>query len=218
MRYLVAIPCMDMMHTQFVHSLIACRFFENTEITLGANSLIYDTRNQLAEKAINEKFDRILWFDSDMTFKPDFAHKLAKHLDDGMEFVSGLYMTRKPPIRPTIFKTLTANPPKVKFYDDYPRNSVFEIEACGFGGVMMNVSLLRRVGDAFGLPFSPIMGVGEDLSFCHRVKALGVKMYCDSSLKMGHIGYKEITEDAYECERDKIKNTEQSAGRTDTEA
>lgn len=203
MKYMVAIPCMDMMQTQFVCSLVSMPFFPNTEITFGANSLVYDTRNQLAEKAINGGFDRILWLDSDMTFKPDMAHRLAAHLDNGLDYVSGLYMTRKKPIKPCIYKNLQYNPPVGESYLDYPKDSLFEIKASGFGGVMMTTDLIKRVGDMFGLPFSPILGLGEDLSFCYRVNMLGVKMWCDSSIKMGHIGFTEITDDTY---LERIKN------------
>ena len=208
MKYLVAIPCMDMMHTQFVCSLLSMPMFEQTEIAFGANSLIYDTRNQFAEKAIKNGFDRVLWLDSDMTFPRDFGHRLAARLDEGYEFVTGLYMTRKDPIRPTVFKGFDIDPPKATFYDDYPRDSLFEIAGCGFGGVMMTVDLIKRVVDAFGMPFSPILGVGEDLSFCARVGNLGTKMYCDSSIKMGHVGFKEINEDTY-LERIKYEQEDQ---------
>lgn len=207
MKYLVAVPCMDMMQTQFVCSLVAMPLFKETEITFGANSLIYDTRNQLAEKAIQGGFDRVLWFDSDMTFKPDTAHRLAARLDEGIDFCTGLYMTRKKPIRPTLFKSIEVDPPRAVFYDDYPKDSLFEIAACGFGGVMMNVDLLKRVGVKFGAPFSPILGLGEDLSFCIRLSMLGVKMYCDSSIKMGHVGYHEITENTF---FERLKNEQEN--------
>ena len=88
--------------------------------------------------------------------------------------------------------------PVAHAYYDYPKDDVFEVEACGFGGVMMNVSLLEEVEKNYGLPFSPIMGFGEDMSFCLRVKDLGKKMYCDSRIKMGHIGYMSYTEEYYE--------------------
>ena len=208
MKTLIAIPCMDMMHTSFVCSLISQPpLKDKTEITFGANSLIYDTRNQLTEKAIKEGFDRVLWIDSDMTFSPDFSHRLAARLDEGYEFVSGLYITRKNPPKPVIFKKLTEKPEEVEFYLDYPRDSLFEIAACGFGGVMMTVDLLKRVMEKFGRPFSPIFGYGEDISFCIRAGLLGTKMYCDSSIKMGHVGYKEITEDAY---LERIKNEQKN--------
>ena len=198
MKTLIAVPCMDMVHTPFVCALLSQPPLEGeTEIRFGANSLIYDTRNQLAEYAVKRGFDRVLWLDSDMTFKPDFSHRLAAHLDAGLEFVTGLYMTRKKPIKPTIFKTLTADPPTVECFEEYPKDQLFEIAACGFGGVMMTTDLIRKVAEAYGLPFSPILGVGEDLSFCLRATMLGAKLYCDSSIKMGHVGFREYTEDSY---------------------
>lgn len=199
MKYLIAIPCMDMLHTPFVCSLLSMPPLKDTaEIRFGANSLIYDTRNQFAEYAINNGFDRILWLDSDMTFPPDFSRRLAERLDEGREYVTGLYMTRKDPIRPCIFKDIEAEPVvKANFYDDYPRDQIFEIAASGFGGVMMTTSLVKRVADAFGRPFSPMLGFGEDISFCIRATAVGARMYCDSTLKMGHIGFREYTEESY---------------------
>lgn len=219
MKYLVAVPCMDMMHTQFVCSLLSMPLFDQTEIAFGANSLIYDTRNQFAEKAIKKEFDRILWLDSDMTFPRDFAQRLAARLDEGYEFVTGLYMTRKDPIRPCIFKKLTDAPPTAEFMDVYPRGEIFQIAASGFGGCMMTVDLLKRVVENFGMPFSPVMGVGEDLSFCMRAAAVGATLYCDSSLRMGHVGFKEITEETYferlrneQKENENKNNTEHGTG------
>lgn len=198
MKYLIAVPCMDMVQTPFVCSLVAMQPLNGpTEITFGANSLIYDTRNQLADKAVREGFDRVLWLDSDMTFSPDLARRLSTRLDEGCEYVSAFYTTRKNPIRPCVFKNFTADPPVMEFYEDYPRNSLFEIAGSGFGGVMVSTGLIRRVLEAYGRPFSPILGVGEDLSFCARARALGARLYCDSSIKMGHIGFTEFTESTY---------------------
>lgn len=198
MKTLIAVPCMDMVHTPFVCALLSQPPLEGeTEIRFGANSLIYDTRNQLADYAVRRGFDRILWLDSDVTFAPDFSHRLAAHLDAGLEFVTGLYMTRKTPVKPTIFDVLTADPPAVHCYEDYPADALFEIAACGFGGVIMTTDLVRRVIEAYGMPFSPVLGVGEDLSFCLRAKAVGAKLYCDSSIKMGHVGFREYTEASF---------------------
>ena len=60
---------------------------------------------------------------------------------------------------------------------------------------MMNTSLLKEVEAKYGLPFAPMIGFGEDLSFCLRVKDLGKKIWCDSRVKVGHIGYKTYGED-----------------------
>ena len=196
MRTMVAIPCMDMMHSQFVMSLTGLRLDGEVKFAYSVSSLVYDSRNNLARKAICEKFDQILWLDSDMEFKPDLYKRLKEDLDQGLDLVSGLYMTRKNEIKPVVFKDCGYKPkegtnevmPFAHTYYDYPKDSLFECAAVGFGGVLMKVSLVKAIDEKFGLPFSPILGFGEDISFCLRAAQLGFKLHCDSRVKMGHVG------------------------------
>lgn len=202
MNIMVAVPCMDMTHTDFMIALTGLQHDGNVSFVYVKSSLIYDARNGLANQAIDGGFDRVLWLDSDMMFQPDYLQRLSADIDDGMDMVCGLYTTRRTPIKPAIFSEIglkmnddgTAKPIAKHFFD-YPKDSVFEIAACGFGGVMVKTSLLKEVKDKYGLPFSPILGFGEDISFCMRVKELGKKMFCDSRAKMGHIGTRVFTED-----------------------
>lgn len=201
MRTMIAIPCMDMMHSQFVMSLTGLRLDGEVKFAYSVSSLVYDSRNGLARKAIVEKYDQILWLDSDMEFDPDLYKRLKADLDEGRDMVCGIYVTRKPPIKPVIFdkcgyEHLQGNEvkPIAKTMYDYPKDDIFEVEACGFGGVLMKVDLLREIEAKYGLPFSPILGFGEDISFCLRVRESGHKIFCDSRVKMGHVGnytYKE---------------------------
>ena len=39
-----------------------------------------------------------------------------------------------------------------------------------------------------------LLGFGEDLSFCIRAQELGRKIYCDSRIKMGHVGLRVFEE------------------------
>ena len=205
MRTLIAIPTMDMLHTIFFKSVISLDRVGDVQFALTSNSLVYDARNRLSQQAIDEGYDRMLWLDSDMEFAPDFMKRLSADLDDGLEFVTGLYFTRKAPIRPCIYKELgywhsedtKEVTPVALSFEDYPQDSLFEVGGCGFGGVMMTVDLLRRVVKEFGQPFTPILGFGEDLSFCKRVEHVGVKMWCDSRAKLGHVGQGTITEETY---------------------
>ena len=206
MKTLICIPCMDMVHTMFLRSILSLQATGDVRFALSASSLVYDARNTLARQAIEEKYDRVLWLDSDMDFEPDLMQRLAADLDEGREFVASLYMTRKAPIKPTIFEKCgyvhdeaggAIRNIATSFYD-YPKDQVFEIEAAGFGGVMMTVDLLRRVTEKYGLPFAPMLGFGEDMSFCLRARELGAKLYCDSRVKMGHVGMGVISEETYE--------------------
>lgn len=62
---------------------------------------------------------------------------------------------------------------------------IFEIEGCGFGAVMMTTDLIRKVGK---LPFFPMYGYGEDLSFCRRARDTGTKLFCDGRIWVDHVG------------------------------
>ena len=188
MRTLIAIPCMDMVHTGFCRSLLSLRK-PDCEAMFAQSSLIYDARNVLANIAVERNFDRILWLDSDMTFKPDLYERLSASLDKGMDFVCGLYTTRKPPFKLTIYDDV--QPGVAHSVEEVPKDLV-EIQGCGFGAVLMTTELVKAVAAEYGLPFSPILGLGEDMSFCYRVSALGRKMYCDGSVRLGHIGYQEF--------------------------
>lgn len=204
MKTLIAIPCMDMVHTEFMKSLLGMRPAGEARYGLTSSSLVYDARNTLARQAIDEGYDRILWLDSDMDFQPDLMQRLSADLDEGRDFVCGLYFKRKAPILPVCYKNVGffnddagKSTPVAVCYEDYPRDQVFEVNGCGFGAVMHTVDILKKAVETFGLPFSPVLGFGEDLSFCMRLTKLGVKMYCDSSIKVGHIGWGPITEDTY---------------------
>lgn len=200
MKTLIAIPCMDKVDALFMSSVLSLQLAEETEFMLSINSLIYDSRNRMAGKAMRDGFDRVLWLDSDMTFQPDLLLRLTARLDQGCEFVSGLYFSRKTPIEPVIYRTVGLDddgaPDRAPFLE-YPRDEIFEIAGAGFGCCMTTVDLLRRAARTDGYPFSPRMGFGEDLSFCLRVRELGVPMFCDSSIRAGHIAHREVTEEDF---------------------
>lgn len=203
MKTLIAIPCMDMVHTVFLKSLMGLERVGDTRFGISCSSLVYDARNTLAKQACLEGFDRILWFDSDMDFEPDLMKKLSQDMDEGRDFVSGIYFKRRAPVKPVVYKEVgyyhnedEVTPIAVP-YEDYPRDSIFPVAGVGFGGVMMSVDVIKRVADKFGQPFSPIIGFGEDLSFCARCSQLGIEMFCDSRVKLGHVSLGTVTENVY---------------------
>ena len=206
MRTLIAVPAMDMLSTDFCRSCVGLQLSGEVQCTFSQGSLVYDGRNILADTAVREGFDRVLWLDSDMVFDPYLFRRLSEHLDLGKEMVSGLYVSRKAPIHPVIYKSIRRDPlengflPVAEAYSDYPRDSLFQVAGCGFGAVMMTTELLRRLQAAYGLPFTPLPGFGEDLSFCLRVQELGAEMWCDSSIKLGHAGMAIYTEAEYRPE------------------
>ena len=204
MKTLIAVPCMDQVAAPFAQSLATMQKAGDTFVSFIIGSLIYDSRNNLVKQALKLNCDAIMWLDSDMIFDRYLFRRLSEHLDLGREMISGLYFSRKPPIHPVIYSQLRRDPLPTGGYaaaadsfDDYERDSLFEIAACGFGAVMMTTDLIRRVRDAYGLPFFPSLGFGEDLAFCMRVGWLGREIWCDSSIKCGHAGTAIYSEDSW---------------------
>lgn len=197
---MILIPCMDMVHTAFMHSLLLLDKPQDVMYGIHKGSLIYDSRNQLLEAAKENKADRILWLDSDMDIPMDAMRKLNEDLDAGHEIVSGLYFKRKPPFSPVIFKECrldkigTSLIPISTYYNDYPKDDLFEVAAFGFGCVMMTMDAVSTILRRFGMmPFMPVGGFGEDLSFCMRAREAGIQLWADSRVKCGHVGYKTYT-------------------------
>ena len=203
MKTLIAIPCMDMVHTAFMESLLCLRPAGEVAYKVTCSSLIYDARNMLAKTAVDGNFDRILWLDSDMVFQPDLMQRLSADLDAGREFVTALCFNRRNPVGPCIYKETGYNQngreliPFANKYLDYPENEIFEVKACGLAAAMMTTKLVKRIFAEYGAPFSPEPGFGEDLSFCVRCEASGIPVYCDSSIKVGHVGQIVINEQTY---------------------
>ena len=206
MKTLIAIPCMEMVHTQFMRSLLQLTKVGEVGFALSSSSLVYDARNTLAKQAVDGGFDRVLWLDSDMDFKPDMLVNLMRDMDDNnLEIVGGIYFSRKEPVVPVVYQKVgyyhddeqdTVTPCALNYYE-YPKDELFPCEGIGFGAVLMTTDLIKKVQDKYGLPFSPILGFGEDLSFCIRARDVGATIMCDSRIKVGHVGLRTYTEEHY---------------------
>lgn len=203
-KTLIAVPSHEMVHARFTESLMNLDKPAGTGFAMITNTLIYTSRNLIAQEAVKAGFDRVLWIDSDMIFPPDTLIRLSADLDEGRDLVSALCFTRRETSVPCIHSDLTweVKPDgwvntNAEIYFDYPRDTIFEVAGCGFGCVMTSAALLKKMIDKYGAPFYPLMGMGEDTSFCFRARQDGVKMYCDSRVKIGHIGSKVYDEMNY---------------------
>ena len=208
-KILIAIPTMSTVPTEFMASMLGLQTVEQTKISIAANSLVYMARNQLAMQAIDNCFDYIFWLDSDMTFPGDALKRLYETMENGIvdvDLVSGLYFTKSIPPKPVVYKEVkwdadedgTINHEAEPWYD-YPKNKVFGIGGCGFGGVLVRTQAILDVAEKFRCsPFEPLPMLGEDLSFCWRMGVLNKNMVCDSRVKFGHVGSYVFDEGVYD--------------------
>lgn len=201
-RILIAVPCHDMVHAKFTRSLMELDKPAGTGFAMIQNTQIHNARNLIARQAVECGFDYVLWLDSDMVF-PYYTMKRLLEDMDGRDYVTALCFSRNDNPIPCIYSAVnwSVDNAEVKtsadVLSDYPIESLFEIAGSGFACVMTSTVLLRDMVERCGAPFYPLMGMGEDLTFCFRAKQAGYKLYCDSRIKIGHIGEKIYDEDSY---------------------
>lgn len=186
MKLLIAIPTLDFMHFEFVRSLttLIMRLKDECidfDICYKPGTLVYVGRDLLVNKAIEEGFTHTLWLDADMVFNDDILDDL---LWCEKPYVCGVFHSRRPPFPTCIFSSLKP----VERVNEYP-TSAFEIAGSGFGCVLIETDVFRQVKKRFPSCFLPDKDLGEDLAFCQRVHDVGIKMYCEPTARVGHVGH-----------------------------
>lgn len=187
-RLLIAIPTTDYVPADFVKSLAKLqqelgRRGVAYDVEVQSGTLVYIARNRLANKAINDHYTHVLWIDSDMVFNEKIYEDL---MDVGKEMVCGAFVSRRPPYGPCIYSSIEENAiEKVKNFGTRP----FRVDGCGFALVLTSVELLQAVTQKFGTCFQPTPYYGEDLAFCWRVKQLGREIWCEPTVRPGHIAH-----------------------------
>ena len=210
-KVIIGIPCMDSVSTSFFSSILGQEYTAGDLYSYGieVGSMVYTARGRIANSAINRSADVLVFYDSDMILEPDTTTKLVNHIvKGGKDFVSGIYFKRNPNTEPLILKELDwysgddmiYGPQETAIiYEDYPKDTVFEIAGCGFGVCAMSVEMLKQVTVASKMnPFTPLPRLSEDYSFCFRARQAGYKLWCDSTIKTGHAGLKVYTEADWE--------------------
>ena len=202
MKTFIAVPCMDQVAAQFAHSLATLDKAGECMIGFELGSLIYTARNDFAKATISKDADALLFFDSDMIIPADTLTKMTKHFEAGREIVTGVYYKRRPPFSPVLYKQLgyRADTDETYFEDllEIPDgDEPFEVAGCGMGCCMISKSVLLDVVLNYQTWFNPIHNFGEDLAFCIRARDLGHKIWCDPTIKLGHVGSLVVTEDVW---------------------
>ena len=212
MNLMIGIPCMDNVATAFCRSLVGLAVPEHTPYCFMVGSMIYAARNKIVTEALQNNMDLILWLDSDIAFEPDLLSRLFEDMNKTKaDVVTGLYFTRAEPLEPVIYSTLETKQEgdymyiKKDVYDHYPKNKIFEIAGCGFGAVLTTVDICKKIIENYGAPFTPLPGMGEDLTFCYKAREMGAKIMCDSGIKLEHVGYDSFNEERYKEQQRKKK-------------
>ncbi len=188
MKLMIAVPTTDYVHAEFMKCLVDLntRLIKDgidVETHILGGTLVYIARNRLAHGAIFNEFTHVLWLDSDMTFSPNILDDL---MFCGKDMVCGAFVSRRPPYGPCVYSSIEKNAvTKVDSFGVEP----FRVAGCGFAAGLMNVDVLREVHARFNTCFHPTDYYGEDLAFCMRVNEIGREIWCEPTVRPGHIAH-----------------------------
>lgn len=207
MKTLIAVPCMDQVPMPFCQSLALLRKVGDCVLSMQCGSLVYSSRDSLAMRAVQCDADHVFWLDSDMVFEPDTLARMMRTMKErDLDILTGMYFRRVLPYTPVLFDKLEIDGEKADYteFTAIPKE-IFEVGGCGFGCVLMKTDVIFDVHGKFGKMFAPIGGNGEDVAFCWRARQCGYQIFCDPSIKLGHVGYSTIGREVYEAFKESHK-------------
>ena len=142
-------------------------------------------RNEICERFLETKAEWLLFIDADMQFKPQdirklllSAHPTKRPVVGGLCFkLQGMNPEYGPVLVPTIFKDSAP----VMDYSGMQR-----CDATGAAFLLIHRSVLRRMKTNWFSYHSSQEHISEDWAFCNRLGELGIPLYVNTEVKIGH--------------------------------
>ena len=183
---LIAIPTAKYIESETFKSIFDLDVPDNVKVDFRyfTGYQIDHIRNNIASSA--GSYDYLFAVDSDMSFPPDTLTRLLSH---DVDLVSGIYMKKRlDPVEFEIYRKDTQG--TLKSFSPLG-NQLFEIDACGFGCVLIKTSVFSRIDNPYFFNTSydtNVLSLSEDLFFCKKLRYAGIKMWADPMVVCGHIG------------------------------
>jgi len=160
---------------------------------------IADVRNQLVERALENGCTHLLMMDSDQVFPVDTIEKLLSHNKD---VTSSIVHRRYPGFDCILYRGIPSMYVHVSdedILDSRERKELLEIDATGCGCVLYNTEVFLKIDPPwfeFGRDEKGSL-VGEDIGFCYKLKQNGYRIFCDTTIDIGHLSTLEINWSTY---------------------
>jgi choline kinase len=146
---------------------------------------IHDNRNEIVRAAQKVGATHLMFIDSDMTFYPDSIKRLLAHDKD---IVGVLYNTKQTPSYSTI-KMVDENGDFISMPGEKIPNELFPCFSVGSGFMLIKMHVFDKIKKPY-FEFGDYKGqlMGEDVMFCKKANEVGFTIWCDPTIRMGHIG------------------------------
>lgn len=177
-KILLGIPCNRQLRPYAVNCLLNLAKDQNIQKVIFATEgyTISENRNYIVAQAKKEKVDYVLMIDDDMTFPPDLITRL---LGRNKDIIGVLSHSRKLPLKPTVEPIEEIKP------------DLFQCKTIGGGVMLINMKVFEKIDKPYFDTETYDYGltkVGEDSWFCHQATKRGYEIWCDPTLKIGHLG------------------------------
>lgn len=142
-------------------------------------------RNLMIKAALDQNCSHVFFIDDDVAFEKDILMKLLAHDKD---IVGGLYYMRSYPHTPICFDYADEQGRCRTHYLSDGETGLIEVVAMGLGACLIKTEVFKKIEE-------PWIRLGElekdhwcdDIGFFRRVRAAGIKLYCDLDIKVGHM-------------------------------
>lgn len=172
--------------------------------------LVPYARETLAKNALAMGADYLFMIDDDMLAPPDLFYRLAANDKD---ICGALAFTRNPNHLPVVYSLIEGYDPIVRqpycrstVVHNYPKDTLFECDAIGFGAVLIKTEVLRKMETPY---FFGMAETGEDVTFCLKARRqAGAQVWMDSRIKLGHLSSPIIVTEDYANDYRKLSDEE----------
>lgn len=152
----------------------------------------YRARNRIVEAAIAGGFEYVLMLDDDMVIPHDLLPRLLAHEKD---VVGALYYQRGGAYHPVIMKRHSYDNGdfRAQFLSPYDpilqHGGLHRVDIIGGGCMLFRTDVFRKLLPPY---FWSEEGVGTDIAICGRLQDVGIEIWVDTTIELGHIGNRQI--------------------------
>lgn len=161
-------------------------------VTLGfvAATYIHAGREWFLESTLQQGATHLLWLDTDMTFPPETAIRLAWH---DRPIVACNYTTRDGSGDFTAMRKEAGATLPTRIETRADSTGLEAVDAVGMGVMLMRLDVVASLAKPWfvhGLNDNGRQDIGEDIMFCRALRAAGHTIYIDHDLskEIGHVG------------------------------
>lgn len=161
-------------------------------------------REKLVQEALKANMDYIIMYDDDMLLPIDMVERMIEDVENNpqIDVLAPLAHMRNAPHYAVIYTTTEGYDDKAhapyfvnNFVKNYPKDTLTECDAVGFGAVMIKMDMVRKITPPY---FFSTTGTGEDIYFCMKARQdAGARIFMDTRIKLGHLSAPKVIDEEY---------------------